>query len=140
MIAPGEEPALRCARHLDRDAVGLCRVCLRGLCADRAAEFGSAIVCRGVHDADFAALRADEDRRMLLAAIADRGFPGRRIARSVARAAWFVATGLALMATATIEPILTPWVIGVAFTVAGLWMLLPHGDEPGAERDDRRPS
>lgn len=129
---------MRCARHPDREAVGLCRVCLRGLCSECAADFGSALVCRGIHEEPLAGLKAEEDRRMLLAAIADRGSSRRRAVRSVGRAVWFVATGLALVATATIEPILTPWVIGVAFTLAGLWMLLPRSDDPETAGDDRR--
>lgn len=126
---------MHCARHPDREAVGLCRVCLRGVCADCAVDFGTGFACRGVHEEAFGRRRAAEDRRLLLADIADRSFARRRVILPVARAVWFVVSGLALMGAALIDPVLTPWVIGAAFTLAGLWALLPdRGEENGAPR------
>ena len=41
---------MRCFDHHDRDAVGTCRVCSKGLCVDCAADLGVALGCKGRHE------------------------------------------------------------------------------------------
>lgn len=39
--------SLKCFYHHDRDAVGTCHACLRGLCPDCAADLGRGLACKG---------------------------------------------------------------------------------------------
>src|SRR5436190_13891824 len=41
---------MRCFYHNERDAVGTCRLCSKGLCLECAADLGIAIACKGRHE------------------------------------------------------------------------------------------
>jgi hypothetical protein len=41
---------MRCFYHNDRDAVGTCRLCSKGLCVECAADMGVALGCKGRHE------------------------------------------------------------------------------------------
>jgi hypothetical protein len=41
---------VRCFNHSDRDAVGGCKACNKGLCHDCAADLGHGLACKGVHE------------------------------------------------------------------------------------------
>src|SRR5688572_11582651 len=41
---------MRCFYHHDRDAVGTCRVCSKGMCVDCAVDLGVALGCKGRHE------------------------------------------------------------------------------------------
>ena len=41
---------MRCFYHHDRDAVGTCRLCSKGLCVECAADLDIAIGCKGKHE------------------------------------------------------------------------------------------
>jgi hypothetical protein len=41
---------MRCFYHNDRDAVGTCRLCSKGLCVECAADLGVALGCKGRHE------------------------------------------------------------------------------------------
>jgi hypothetical protein len=43
---------MKCFCHNDRDAVGVCKACGRGLCRDCAADLGRALACKGRCEAD----------------------------------------------------------------------------------------
>lgn len=49
--------ALKCFYHHDRDALGTCKACGKGLCADCLEDFDKGLACRG---------RCEEDVRRLL--------------------------------------------------------------------------
>ncbi len=38
---------MKCYRHQDRDAVGICKSCQKGLCIDCAAEVNPGLACKG---------------------------------------------------------------------------------------------
>jgi uncharacterized membrane protein YeaQ/YmgE (transglycosylase-associated protein family) len=48
---------MRCFNHRDNEAVGVCKACSRGLCADCAVESDSGLACRD-HEAEAAAMTA----------------------------------------------------------------------------------
>ena len=39
-----------CYYHPEKSAVGLCKYCQRGLCADCAAQAGDSLACKGLHE------------------------------------------------------------------------------------------
>ena len=49
---------MRCYYHQDREAVGICKSCNRGLCADCAAEIGAGLACRDRCEAEVAQLNS----------------------------------------------------------------------------------
>jgi D-arabinose 1-dehydrogenase-like Zn-dependent alcohol dehydrogenase len=49
---------VRCYNHSDRDAIGICRACNKGLCTECAVDLGFALSCRGEHEQRVAATDA----------------------------------------------------------------------------------
>jgi len=41
---------MRCFNHRDREAVGSCRACAKGLCAECAVDLGHGLSCKGPHE------------------------------------------------------------------------------------------
>ena len=41
---------MRCYNHPERDAVGSCKSCCKGLCAECAVDLGHGLSCRGEHE------------------------------------------------------------------------------------------
>ena len=48
---------MRCFNHHDKDAIGTCKSCARGLCPDCAVEVEKAIACRDRCEGDVATIR-----------------------------------------------------------------------------------
>jgi hypothetical protein len=53
---------VRCFRHHDRDAVGTCKACAKGLCVDCAVDLGHGLACRDSHEKAVAMLNTITDR------------------------------------------------------------------------------
>jgi hypothetical protein len=51
---------MRCFYHNDRDAVGTCRLCSKGLCVECAADLGVALGCKGRHEASARAIAVSQ--------------------------------------------------------------------------------
>jgi len=49
---------MRCFNHSDREAVGTCKSCSKGLCGDCAADLEHGLACRGKHEQNVADLNA----------------------------------------------------------------------------------
>jgi len=49
---------MRCYYHHDKEAVGMCRSCSKGLCPDCAVDVGKALACRGHCEEDVRAFLA----------------------------------------------------------------------------------
>ena len=47
---------MNCFTHQDRAAVGICKACAKGLCAECAADLGHGLACKGQHEAEVEAL------------------------------------------------------------------------------------
>ena len=41
---------MRCFNHPDRDAIGSCKGCCKGLCMECAADLGHGLACKGTHE------------------------------------------------------------------------------------------
>ena len=57
---------MRCFYHQDREAVGSCKSCGKGLCPDCAADVGKGLACRGRCEEDVRAVVALIDRNIKL--------------------------------------------------------------------------
>lgn len=57
---------MRCFYHQDKDAVGSCKSCSKGLCAECAADLGKGLACRGRCEADVQAVISLIDRNIQL--------------------------------------------------------------------------
>jgi hypothetical protein len=42
---------MRCFNHIDRESLGICKACSKGLCAECAVDLGHGLSCRGDHEA-----------------------------------------------------------------------------------------
>ena len=54
-----------CYYHPDRPAVGLCKYCQRGLCAECASPAGNSLACRGLHEEQVRSMEALLQRNIL---------------------------------------------------------------------------
>lgn len=49
---------MRCFNHPERDAIGSCKTCCKGLCLECAADMGHGLACKGVHEQQVESLNA----------------------------------------------------------------------------------
>jgi hypothetical protein len=56
---------LVCYYHTDKQAVGLCKYCQRGLCSDCVASAGDSLACRNLHEEQVRAMEALMHRNIL---------------------------------------------------------------------------
>src|SRR5438093_7301260 len=91
---------MRCFYHQDREAVGSCKSCGKGLCPECAADIGKGLACRGRCEEDVRALVALIDRNIQLSPQTTRLLESGRKTRSSAAifnlitGAVFIAWGL----------------------------------------------
>jgi len=67
---------MRCFNHHDKDALGSCKHCAKGLCADCAADLGFGLACRNLHEPQVEAVNSLVHRNVQ--------------ANRVAPAAWYI--------------------------------------------------
>src|SRR5436305_10275861 len=77
---------MKCYYHNERDAVGICRACSRGLCPDCISDLGLAIACRGKHEAQAKSLIATQSNASRAASV----LPAFSIAMGIVFAMWGV--------------------------------------------------
>jgi hypothetical protein len=53
---------MRCFNHVDREAVGSCKACAKGLCSECAVDLGHGLSCRGDHEVTVEAYHAMLER------------------------------------------------------------------------------
>lgn len=49
---------MNCFNHPHSSAVGICRVCCRGVCSECAVDLGHSLACNGTHEDDASAINA----------------------------------------------------------------------------------
>lgn len=49
---------MNCFKHPHNSALGICRVCGKGLCPECVVDLGHSLACQGAHEADAVALKA----------------------------------------------------------------------------------
>ena len=57
---------MRCFNHSDREAVGSCKACAKGLCSECAVDLGHGLSCRGPHEATVESYRVVLERNTKL--------------------------------------------------------------------------
>lgn len=43
---------MKCFNHTDKDSVGICKACSKGLCLECATDLGHGLACKGVHETE----------------------------------------------------------------------------------------
>lgn len=116
---------MRCFYHQDKDAVGSCKSCGKGLCAECAADLGKGLACRGHCEADVQAVISLIDRNIQLQPTTTRLIQAGGSAR-MAGSLFFLASGAVfLIYGLTSEREMTfVTILGVCFLAYGLFVLL----------------
>ena len=65
---------MRCFRHFEREAVGVCKHCQRGLCTECAVEVDGVLACRDLHEGRVAALNRLVDTELVQSQRVRSGF------------------------------------------------------------------
>lgn len=63
---------MKCFYHPDRDAVGLCRSCMKGLCTECAVDMTKGLACHGACQKDVADILALTEQNIRHAPLSDR--------------------------------------------------------------------
>ena len=116
---------MRCFYHQDKDAVGGCKSCGKGLCAQCAVDLGKGLACRGRCAADVQAVISLVERNIQLQPTTTRLIQAGGSAR-VAGSLFFLVTGVVfLIFGLTSEREMTfVTILGVCFLAYGLFVFL----------------
>ena len=120
----GSQNFMRCYYHQDKEAVGSCKSCGKGLCPDCAVDVGKGLACRGHCEEDVRAVIALIDRNIKLSPQTARILESSRKVRSGAATfnlvigAIFIAWGLSNM-----ERFGFIVILGVCFLIYGIFGL-----------------
>ncbi|MHB8524314.1 MAG: hypothetical protein ACYDH9_26640 [Limisphaerales bacterium] len=116
---------MRCFYHQDKDAVGSCKSCGKGLCAECAVDLGKGLACRGHCEADAQAVISLIERNIQLQPTTTRLIEAGSSAR-LAGALFFLVTGaLFLIYGLRSERDMTfIAILGACFLVFGIFHLL----------------
>lgn len=116
---------MRCFYHQDKDAVGSCKSCGKGLCAECAADLGKGLACRGRCEEDVRAVVALVERNIKLQPTATRLIQSGSSARLASSVFFLVTGGVFLIYGLTSERELHfITILGVCFLAYGLFHLL----------------
>ena len=117
---------MRCFYHEDREAVGSCKSCLKGLCRDCAVDLTKGLACRGHCEADAQALIQLIDRNIQLSASSTKLIKSSRGVRFSTAVFQFV-TGAVFIAWGftDLERLKLLLVLGAGFIAyGGYWLVL----------------
>src|SRR6266550_889584 len=104
---------MKCFTHQDRDAVGICRACSKGLCPECATDLGLAIACRGKHEEQAKRLSIAQARATRLSSI----FPIFALALGLLFVIWGILSQPISLFTSLLGAVFL--VLGIAFLVRG---------------------
>ena len=115
---------MRCFYHQDKEAVGSCKSCGKGLCPDCAADVGKGLACRGQCEEDVRAVVALIDRNIKLSPQTARILESGRKIRSSA-ATFNLVTGVIFVAWGITDTERFSFIIvlGVCFLAYGVFGL-----------------
>lgn len=106
-----------CYNHADRGAVGTCKACSKGLCAECAVDLGFGLSCRGAHEQRVAEVEELVSRNASVQRVAGR-------AKYAAPAFYIfmgaIFTGFGLLSSKDMKFIV---LLGVGFLVFGVYVL-----------------
>lgn len=115
---------MKCFNHEERDAVGTCKSCGKGVCRDCAVDLSKGLACRGRCEEDVARLIALIDQNVRHSAVAHNIMGGAR-KNLFAQALFFVALGLVFAGLALAEGKLMefPGLFALLFLIYGGYTL-----------------
>ena len=109
-----------CYNHTDRGAVGTCKACSKGLCAECAVDLGFGLACRGVHEQRVTEVEELISRNASVQRVAGR-------AKYAAPAFYLfmgaIFTGYGLLSSREMKFIL---LLGAGFLVFGVYILVAN--------------
>ncbi len=114
---------MKCFYHHDRDAVGTCKSCQRGVCPGCAVEFPRGLACRERCEEDAQALIALVDRNMKLSPLTQQMLRSTR-ERSFTMAGFYLVTGALFFGFGLRERLELSAVLGGCFLVYGAMQVL----------------
>jgi hypothetical protein len=124
---------MRCFYHQDREAVGGCKSCGKGLCPECAVDLGKGLACRGRCEADAQALIQLLEQNVRHMDVVERALQGRRSVLQQNTSTRY-ATGLfcavagaifSIFGAADLERFAFVFVLGIAFLIfAVYWIIL----------------
>jgi hypothetical protein len=137
---------MRCFYHQDREAIGSCKSCNKGLCPECAVDLGKGLACRGRCEADVQAVTKLIDQNVRHMADLERMMQGRGSVLKQGRSIRY-ATGLfmavagaifTICGAADLERFTFAFVLGIAFLIFGIyWIILARRfakDKPPEEQ------
>ena len=110
-----------CFVHADRAAVGICKSCSKGLCAECAVDLGHGLACKGVHEKEVETLSAMVLRFRGLARVSGLT----RLTMPI----FYLFFGAIFLGTAIAQkssPYSFNSLIGIGFLLFGLWWLFAN--------------
>ncbi len=114
---------MRCFYHADREAVGTCKSCGRGLCRECAVEFPKGLACRGRCEADAEALIQLIDRNIQLSSKVPQARRTNKRNRSVAGIFYIIFGAIFTFWGVSDERVRLLTVAGIAFIGYGVYWL-----------------
>ena len=111
---------MRCYYHQDKEAVGSCKSCGKGLCFDCAVDIGKGLACRGHCEEDVRAVVSLIDRNIKIAPRTSQILETSRKVRSSAAIFNLIIGGLFLIWGLTSDHLSFIAVLGVAFLIFGI--------------------
>jgi len=122
---------MRCFYHQDREAVGVCKSCGKGLCPECAVDLGKGLACRGRCEADAQAVIQLIEQNVRHMDVVERALQGRRSVLQQSSSTRY-ATGLFLAVagaiftiTGSVEELPFAFALGIAFLIFGVyWFIL----------------
>ena len=120
---------MRCFYHQDREAVGSCKSCGKGVCRDCAVDLTKGLACRAHCEADAQALIQLIDRNIQLSATSTNIIKSSRGVRSSTAIFQFVTGGVFIVWGLTdLERLKFLLVLGAGFIAyGGYWLFLARG-------------
>jgi hypothetical protein len=113
---------MRCFYHEDKEAVGTCKSCGRGLCRECAVELPKSLACRGRCEADAQAVSQLIDRNIQISGASSRLARTGRNSR-VAIGLFHVAIGVAMLMGGLHSQLPMITFLGIALLAYGIYWL-----------------
>ena len=115
---------MKCFNHQDRDAVGTCKSCGKGICRDCAVDMTKGLACRDKCEKDVASLIALIDQNIQLSPVGQNVMINLR-KNTYVQASFLLTAGLVFLLTgfAADRIFEMPGLLGIAFIAYGTYIL-----------------
>lgn len=117
---------MRCFYHEDREAVGICKSCGRGLCRECAVELPKSLACRGRCEADAQAVTQLIERNLQVSATSTRLVQTSRVSR-IGLGLFSIALGIIMFVGGLRDQLSIVEFLGVGMIAFGVFWLFLAG-------------